>query len=208
MKLYYCDTLNPRKTCAVARYLNSPVTFVPVDLGKGENRKPEFLAINPNGKVPVLTDGDRTLWESNAIMCYLADKVGSDLWPHDGRQIEIMRWLSWDAQHFTHHGGALYFEYLIKPRFGMGDPDRAAVDEATRYWRKYAGILNDHLTGRDWLVGDGLTVADFAVAVTLPYADRAHIPLGEFPAVGRWHDRLNQMEAWRMPFPAMTEPVA
>ena len=85
MKLYYAEVLNPQKACAVARHLNSPVEFVAVDLARGEQRQPDFLAINPNGKVPALTDGDRSLWESNAIMAYLAEKAGSDLWPHDGR---------------------------------------------------------------------------------------------------------------------------
>ena len=78
MKLFYSETLNPRKACAVAKYLGSPVEFVRVDLGKGEQRRPEFLAINPNGRVPALVDGDITLWEADAIMCHLARVAGSD----------------------------------------------------------------------------------------------------------------------------------
>ena len=68
MKLFYEQTINPRKACVVARYLNSPVDYVHIDLSKGENRTPEYLAINPNGKVPALEDGDLKLWEANAIM--------------------------------------------------------------------------------------------------------------------------------------------
>ena len=197
------ETLMPRKACAVARHLDAPVEYVRVDLGKGEQMTPAFRAINPNAKVPALTDGDRRIWEANAIMCYLADKAGSDLWPHDERQIDIVRWLSWDAAHFTHYTGTLYFEHLIKPHFGLGDPDQGAIDEALGYFRKYAAILSDHLYGRRYLVGDGLTVADFAVAVSLPYAEAARIPLDEFPEVRRWHDRLNELDAWREPFPVM-----
>ena len=202
MELYYAETLSPRKACAVARHLGSPVAFVRVDLAKGEQRSPEFLAMNPNGKVPVLKDGDRTLWEADAIMCHLAHKGGSDLWPKDDRQIEVVRWLSWNADHFTRHAGALYFEHIIKPLFGLGTPDAAAVEEAAGYFRRFAGVLDDHLGGREFLVGDGLTVADFAVAVTLPYAGAAKLPLGEFPAIGRWHARLCELPAWREPFPA------
>ena len=95
MKLYYFETLNPRKACAVAKYLGSPVEFVRVDLTKGEHKKPGYLAINPNGKVPAFTDGDTKLWEADAIMAYLAKVEGSDLFPKDNRQIELMRWLSW-----------------------------------------------------------------------------------------------------------------
>ena len=123
MKLYYCETLNPRKACAVARHLPLPVDFVRIDLASGEHRRPPFLAINPNGKVPVLQDGDWSLWESNAIMCHLSDMAQADLWPHDRRQVEVMRWLSWDSQHFTRHAGTLWFEYLIKPHLGLGEPD-------------------------------------------------------------------------------------
>ena len=208
MKLYYAETLSPRKACAVARHLRAPVEFVRVDLGKGEHLRPDYLGINPNGKVPVLTDGGRSLWEANAIMCYLADRAGSELWPHDGRQIEIVRWLGWDADHFTRHAGALYFEHIIKPRFGMGEPGSVEIEEATRHFRRYAAVLSDHLKGREWLVGDGLTVADFAVAVSLPYADAAAIPLHDFPELQRWHARLNELEAWREPYPAMADAAA
>lgn len=202
MKLYYFDTLNPRKACAVARYLNSPVEFVHTDLGKGEHKTLQYLAINPNGKVPALQDGDLNLWEANAIMCHLARVAGSDLWPKSAeQQIDVMRWLTWNSEHFTRYTGELYFQHIIKPRFNLGDVDDATVAEATGYVRKYAGILDQHLAGRKFLVGDTLTVADFAVAVSLPYAEKAHIPLSEFPNVVRWHDRLNELPAWREPFP-------
>jgi glutathione S-transferase len=84
----------------------------------------------------------------------------------------------------------------------MGNADRAVVEEATGFFKRFAAVLNDHLSGRAYLVGDGLTVADFAVAVTLPYAESARIPLAEFPAIERWHGRLNELPAWREPFPA------
>lgn len=201
MKLFYCETLNPRKVCAVARYLKSPVEFVRIDLAKRENKTPEFLAMNPNGKVPVLQDGDKTLWESNAIMCYLSDAAKADLWPHDERQIDVMRWLSWNDVHFTRHASVLYFEYVIKPLFGLPAADAKELEDATKHFRNFAGVLNTHLSDRKFLVGDSLTVADFAVAVTLPYADVAHLPLSDFPAVRRWHERLNELPAWREPFP-------
>lgn len=104
MKLYYAETLMPRKACAVARHLGSPVEFVRVDLGRGEHKKPGYLAINPAGRVPALVDGDYRLSESNAVMAYLALRAGSDLWPADARQVEVIRWLSWDSEHFTRHG--------------------------------------------------------------------------------------------------------
>ena len=205
MKLYWFDTVNPRKACAVAKYLQSPVEFVHVDLGRGAHRRPEYLALNPNGKVPTLVDGERTLWEANAIMCHLAARADSDLWPQDDRQIEVIRWLSWDLAHFYRNGSSLYFEYIIKPRFGLGDLDPGEVKRATAEWRRLAAILDGHLHDRRWLVGHDITIADFAVASVLPYAERASIPLDEFPNVRRWHDRLNELDAWREPYPALPE---
>jgi glutathione S-transferase len=202
-KLYYAETLNPRKACAVARHLNSPVEFVRVDLGKGEHKGPDFSAMNPNQKVPVMDLGDRTIWEANAIMCFLARFASSDLWPNDERQVEVLRWLNWDAQHLLPAAGAFYFQHIIKPMFGLGAPDETALKEAAADFRKYAGVLNDHLRGRKFLVGDTLTVADFAVGVALPYAQTAHMPVAEFSEIERWHDRLNELPAWREPFPEM-----
>jgi glutathione S-transferase len=202
MKLYYSDVLNPRKACAVARHLKSPVEFVYLDLAKGEQQTPAFLAVNPNGKVPTLVDDDRIIWETDAVLCHLAMRAGSDLWPRDtNRQIDVIRWLSWNAQHFNRHGGELYFEHVIKPRFGLGPADPSIVDAALVGFRRFAAVLNGHLAGRRWLVGDGLTVADFSVAGVLPYAETARMPLNEFPEVRRWHERLNELEAWREPFP-------
>ena len=201
MKLYYSETLHPRKACAIAKYLDFPVEYVPVDLSKGEHLTSAFRAINPNAKVPVLVHAGKTLWESNAIMCYLAAQAGSDLWPHDTRQFDVIRWLNWDASEFLPQAGAFYFEYIIKSRIGLGPPDPAVIEKATKGFHRYARVLDDHLGARRYLVGDGLTVADFAVAITLPYADEAHIPLDNYPAIRRWHARLNEHAAWRDPFP-------
>jgi len=151
MKLYYFETPNPRKPCAVAKHLGSDVEFVRVDLSQGENKTPEFLAINPNGKVPALTDGDVKLWEAHTIMIYLAHKAGSDLWPSDPlKQIDVLRWLNWDTAHFSRHGGQLYFQHFIKELFGMGPPDDAIVEESSGFFKQFSAVL-DKLPGRSRL---------------------------------------------------------
>jgi glutathione S-transferase len=203
MQLYYCDVLGGRKACAAARHLNAPVEFVYLDFAKGEQTAPAYLAINPNGKIPTLVDGEQVIWEADAILCHLSEKMGAGLWPHDGaRQIEVIRWLSWSANHFTRAGGQLYFEYLIKPRFGLGPADPAMVEQALADFRRYAAILDDHLDGRDWLVGERPTVAEFSVGAVLPYAEEARIPVGEFANLSRWRDRLNGLDGWLEPYPA------
>lgn len=202
MKLYYSDILSAHRACAVARYLNAPVEYIYLDLVKGDQKKPDYLRVNPNGKVPTLVKGKRITWESDAVICQLSEDMGADLWPHDARQIEITRWFSWNAQHFTRAGGALYFEYIVKKRFCIGTPDPTAVDEAQSEFRRCALVLNDHLAARSWIVGDSMTVADLSVAMTLPYARDAQLPLNEFRNVRRWYDQIDAIEAWREPFPA------
>jgi glutathione S-transferase len=202
MKLYYFETINGQKVCSVAKYLNSPVEYVHVNLGKGEHKAPDYLAINPNGKIPALQDGDVTLWESNAIMCHLARKAKSELWPTDpAKQIEVMKWLSWNSEHFTRHAGTLYFNYVIKPKFGLGAPDEKAAEEAIGFARQFAAVLDRELEGRTFLLGDHLTVADFAVSVTLPQAETIRLPLDGFSNIARWVSQLEEIPAWREPFP-------
>jgi glutathione S-transferase len=208
MKLYYSDTLNPRKVCAVAQYLESPVEFTWVELGQGEHRTPAFRAMNPNAKVPVLVDGDLVLWESNAIMCHLAEKAGSDLWPQDKRRIEVMRWLMWDATEFSPLASVFYFEHIIKPRFAIGEPNPEETAKATPGFQRFAKVLDTHLKGKRYLVDDALSIADFAVAITLPYAEKTGMPLDNFPEIRRWHDSLNKLTAWREPFPALQAATA
>ena len=124
MKLYYSKTPNPYKACAVAKYLNAPVEFVPVNLGLGEHKQPDFLAVNPNGKTPALEDGDVRLWEAHAIMAYLAQKAGSDLWPLDPlQQTEVLKWLNWDTAHFSRHAGRIWFQNYFKGVIGAGGSD-------------------------------------------------------------------------------------
>jgi glutathione S-transferase len=201
MKLYYSDILSSWRACAAARYLNAPVEYVYLDFAKGEHKSPAYLAINPNGKVPTLVKGERITWEADAVICQLSDDMDAGLWPHDSRQIDVIRWFSWNAQHFMRAGGTLYFENVVKRRFRIGAPDPAVVQEALDEFRRWATILDNHLADRSWLVGDSLTVADFTVAAALPFADDAELPLSGFANVRRWNDRLNELDAWREPYP-------
>ena len=202
MKLYYCDTLAPRKVCAFARHVAAPVEFIHVRLEKGEHKMPGYLTLNPNGKVPTLVHGEKVLWEADAILCELAEAAAPDYLPDADQQIELIKWFSWNSQHFIRAGGALYFEHIIRPRFGMGQPDQAEVTDSLKNFRKYARVLDDHLDGRRWLMGDRLSLADFSVGICLPYAQEAQLPIDDFPNMKRWHDRLSELDGWTDPWPA------
>ena len=196
------NSVNVQKVLWCLRELDLPYQRIDAGMAFGQNDKPEYLAMNPNGKVPTLVvSEDFVIWEADAIMAYLARFAGSDLLPEGDKQIEMMRWLSWGTQHFTRHGGSLYFEFCIKPWIGLGDADPAAVKSSQEQFRLFAKILDEHLANKKFLLGDQLTIADFSVGVTLPYAKKAQIPLSEFSNVARWHDRLNELPAWRDPYP-------
>lgn len=200
MKLYYFETMNPRKVCAAAKYLGSPVEYVHV----GDLRAPEHLARDPNGRVPVLEDEGRFISESAAIMVHLAIKADSDFWPLRDplRQVEVLRWISWDAFHFAPHASTFYFERIIKPQFGLGQPDHAAIETSAPPFHRSAKVLDAHLANREFLVGDRLSVADFVVGILLPWAEEIELPVGGYPNILRWHGELMKLEAWRNPWPA------
>lgn len=209
MKLYYFETPNAHKPYAVAKYLGLPVDFVRIDLAKGEQQRPDYLAVNPNGKVPALEDGEVKLWESHAIMAYLALKAGSDLWPSDPlEQIEVMKWLNWDTAHFSRHAGRLFFERYIKVKFSLGEPNPAEIEDATGFFKRFAGVLDAHLEGKSHIVAERLTIADFAVAAFLPHAQEAQLPLEGCGEVQRWYDAMTEIEAWREPWPEQAAAVA
>ena len=105
---------------------------------RGAQRAPSFLAINPNGRVPVLVDGDFVLWESTAILRYLSNKRGGALVPTDARAAADMdRWLSWQLSHLGPAMSKVAFERIVKKLTGQGAPDEAAI----------AGLIAD-LSGR------------------------------------------------------------
>src|SRR5260370_34254965 len=86
MTLYYSDILSARRACAAVRYLNAPVEYVYLDLVNGDQQKPGYLAINPNGKVPTLVKAERITWESDAVICQRSEDMGAARRPHDARQ--------------------------------------------------------------------------------------------------------------------------
>ncbi len=133
---------------------------------------------------------------------YLAQKAGSDLWPSDPlQQVEVLKWLNWDTAHFSRHAGRIWFQNFFKGVIGAGEPDLAEVEEAIGFFHQFAGVLNDHLKGRDYLVGDRLTIADFGVATFMPWAEQAGLPLENYPEITRWAQRMNGIDAWRNPWP-------
>ena len=130
MKLHVAPP-SPRafKVLAVARHLELDFELCPVDLLNGAHLQPEFAALNPNKKMPVLEDDGFVLWESNAITQYLASKKpGGGLLPSDPRgRADVSRWQFWESAHWDPACATLIFERLLKKVFGQGDPAPSQV---------------------------------------------------------------------------------
>jgi len=199
MKLYgFPPSPNTWKVRAVAAHLGLPLEFELVDLTKGQQRTPDYLMLNPTGRTPVLVDGDFTLWESNAILQYLASRTTNALWPNDARlRTDIMRWQSWHLQHWSRGVNTLILENLVKKIMNIGTPEPAAVDKGIECFNREARVLDAHLAKQSYLVGTGLTLADFSVAAPLFYAKEAELPLASHPQLRDWFARISALPAWR-----------
>jgi glutathione S-transferase len=210
MKLYtFPPSPNARKTAAVVAHLGlTDVEHALVRLHKGEHRQPDYLAINPMGKVPALRDGDLMLWESNAICQYLADRAGeTPFFPRDPKvRADIARWLFWEAGTWSPVIDVFTNENVRKPMLGMGVADPAKLASAEERFRPLADLLNDRLAGRKFLLGDDVTLADFVVAGAATYMERGKIPVHDYPNVKAWWDRLNALEAWSSTMPGPELP--
>jgi glutathione S-transferase len=204
MKLYI-NKLSPnvRRVRLTAAVLGLKLEETALDFTKGEHKKPEYLALNPNGAVPTLTDGDFVLTESRAIMQYLAaKKPESGLLPRDEQQrADVTRWQFWDSSHFSPQVGTLVFQKMLKPMFGMGEPDAGKIEEALTNIRRYGAVLNQQLEGKTYVVGNALTLADLTLASTLMYAKQVDLSLAEYPNVQAWFARISELDAWKQTAP-------
>lgn len=178
--------------------LHDRVELVTVDLQNGAQRAPEFLARNPNGRVPVLDDDGYLLWESHAIMPYLAEAApGQTLYPNEPRgRAEVTKWMFWNAHHFSQGVSTLNRERMVKKILGLGEPDPAEVARGEGIVRTFGAVLDAHLEGRDFLVGERLTLADLSVASELSSWERASLPLDGFANVKRWFSTIVARPSW------------
>lgn len=200
MKIYQSPfSSNARKVLVTAAHLGLSPELVKVDLAKREQRTPEFIALNPHGKVPVLVDGDFVLSESQAIMAYLADKTpGQTLYPTELRaRADVNRWMFWSANHWGPAISTINWERMVKKFIGQGDPDPAQVARGEAMFHDFAKVLDAHLATREWISGGGLTLADIAVACPLMVAVPAQLPMAPYPNVAKWFARVQQLEAWK-----------
>ena len=199
MKLYSIGlSPNALRVRAVIYELGLDVEMVEVNFRDPKEKNDTLLPNNPNSKVPVLVDGDFALWESRAINAYLAAlKPEAGLYPTDLRKRAIVdQWSYWHANHLGPAMQKVSFERLMKPRFGMGQTDEAAVEAGLKETVQFLKILDGHLADREWVAG-ALSIADFNIASTFLYRAVVGISLDATPNVAAWIDRVGARPSWQ-----------
>jgi GST-like protein len=194
LKFYFNGAPNPNKVALFLEETGLPCELVPVDTRKGDQHKPDFLAVNPNAKVPAIDDDGIVVFDSNAILMYLGEKTGKFMPPKSPKNnAQLLSWMMFIASGVGPYSGqAVHFKHFA--------PKESADYANNRYQfeaRRHYGILNDHLARNKYMVGDTYTIVDMAFwgwARMIPFVlgDDA---LGKMPHVKRLLDEISARPA-------------
>ncbi|KEO55518.1 glutathione S-transferase family protein [Thioclava indica] len=191
LKFYYHPTPNPLKIALFLAETGLPYELVPIDTAQGQQHRPEFRAINPNGKVPAIDDNGTTVFDSTAILLYLSDKTGKlGVAPED--RGALLSWLMFIASGLGPFSGQCVHFHHSAPE-DLPYAKNRYMREAERHYQ----VLNDHLKGREFIVGDSYSIADISA---WGWAIRGERVLGgegleRFPEVARWFKAINARPA-------------
>jgi glutathione S-transferase len=191
---------NGRKVLAQVHHLGLEPTLHHVNVYRGEGQRPEYLAVNPSGKIPALVEGDLTLTESNAILQYVSEAHGGFRLssPSPDERARIATWLFWEAAHWQ--------PVLIELLSGLVGhrllPDRvpppaSGVDWEAERLQPLVGRLEHRLVDHPYVALDRLTIADLSVAGMTTYFHAASFPFDAHPAIADWYGRIERLDAWR-----------
>lgn len=195
----FCQSGNSYKVALALRVLGQPFEAVFVDFMNGATRTPEWREQNNEmGEAPVLEDGARRLTQSGVILTYLADKHGMLGGATDDERREVLRWLLFDNHKFT----SFFATYRFMKAFGPAAPDPAVMAFLrSRIDGAYA-IVDKHLAGRRWMVGDTPTIADLSLSGYLhfPVEESGYEIADRYPAIDAWRGRIRALDGWADPY--------
>lgn len=199
MKLYADPiTVNCRKVLAGMDLLGAPYERVHVDYFSGAQKGEAYTALNPNQSLPALVDGDFVLWESNAILQYVADKVNNtqaySLAPQ--KRADIHRWMLWEASQWFPSCYVYLVENCVKPLLG-GAPDPAVLAAQDATFHKLAAILDTQLGKTRFIAGETPTIADIALAAPMHLHAWSKLPLEPHANLRRWMADIEALPCWR-----------
>jgi glutathione S-transferase len=180
---------------------NIPLEMSVVDLMTGAHMKPEHLALNPSGQVPVLEDGDFALSESSAILKYLADKVDSPAYPKDlKKRAKVNERMDW----FNTSFGREYHYHMIYPQLFPHHARKGEAQQTTIEWgrdqceQRWLKVLDEQFIGKNKFVcGNEITIADYFGAELIASGDLVGVNLKKFPNVERWMNTMRALPSWK-----------
>jgi GST-like protein len=193
--LYYAPTPNTWKASIMLEECGLPYRVVPIDILAGDQKKPDFLAVNPNGRIPAIVDhdapgGPQPVFESGAILIYLAEKTGRFLAPAGPARVEALGWLMWQMGGLGPMAGQAHHFRRYAPPGNEYSADRFVKECARLY-----GVLDAHLASREWLAGGAYGIADIASWGWVWYHRMHGQNLDDFPAVARWFFAVGERPA-------------
>ena len=186
----YANSGNCYKVRLTAALLGLPLERLEYDILRGETRTPEFLAtVNANGRIPVLQIGDRYLPESNAACFFLAE--GTHLIPEDRfERAAMLRWLFWEQYNHEPNVATLRFWLAFLGEDRLSDLQRTLLPGKREAGEAALKLMDEHLAGRSYFVGDRLSLADIALYAYTHVAGEGGFDLGRHPAVTAWIARI------------------
>lgn len=192
--LYYAPMTSSARVHWALEELGVPYEKVRVDLSKGEQKKPEFLRINPNGKVAALVDDGTPMFESLAILIHLGEKYGvaKGLWPAPGsaESAEALTWLVWGTVSLGQSGVTMMLN--TSERVPAEQRNAIQAENAKKALEDCCAILEQKLEGRPYVLGDRFTLVDVANAAPMAFFSRIGLDLTPFPNVAAWVARATQ----------------
>jgi len=201
MKLYcFGESGNAYKAALTLQLAGVDWEPVYVDFFNGETRSPEYRALNEMGEAPVLVDGDVKLSQSGAIQLYIRDKTGKFGGADEAEEREVLRWLFWDNHKLSSQAGMTRFLMNFLPEEKR--PAEVIGFMQARLKSVYK-VLDQHLEGRDWMVGEAPTLADFACCGYLYYPEPFGFDRADWPNIDRWLTGLSALPGWKHPYDLM-----
>ena len=194
---YYTPMSSATRVHWALEELGVPYDRVKVDLSSGEQRKPEFLKINPNGKVPAMVVDGRPLFESLAMLLYLGETYGVDkgLFPAPGlERLEAFKWMAWGSVSFAE--ATMRLLRNTSDRFPADQRNAAAGEAARVELGKLLQILDEHLASRQFVLGEAFTLTDCALATHAAFVGRLGVDLAPHKHVGGWIGRCSSRPAF------------
>jgi len=193
--IYGSDLSGPaNKVRMTANYLGLKYEYKKIDLRGGEQKKPEFLKINPAGKIPAIDDDGFLLFESGAIIKYLSDKNKSALYPHGLKErAAVDQWLDFITLHV---GGAMQkitYNRVFAQRIGVA-VDENSLKEGQAFLARFLPVVEEQLSKNPCIVGKQLTLADIALLTILDPAEVSGVDLSPYPQIMKWRNNLRAQD--------------